>query len=442
MEGKKASAKKIQDTKIDHRYRVDLRKFVALLTKGRNILGAYLYGSTPPPNDTVWRAAMEMNFKVSIFQRSGTGYENALNTAMARQITKTLYTLNAQEKDDIFFVAVTGDSDLKPPIDDALENQIQVELWSWQDSMSREFRQLANTNDHFTANALDGQEKAFSYTSFMSSRYREINPAKAIVYRDVPKSKRFVAEFADYLNQLMQVFYITPAVTHTQGKQDLIVEFPKTKSEVIFQKIKKLRNFPYQPCSYPEYTHSSEKISQPIQLELTNRFEAFGDINEDGELNEDDELNEEAPAETLKLEDKIAAASSSPDIGPKKECDSVEDDGKEDNSEEDDWASVLHKNPTKVRRRQDLQCKWRDHCARGSDCPYKHTKEEKLFFASYPNVPFNYRKTRLCNKREQHVTEQQMKRCPFAHTNEDSWCIKCEMYGHLTDDCKVRASAY
>ncbi len=436
IEGQKVSAKKLEDTKIDQRFRVDLGRFVALLTKGRTILGAYLYGSKPPPNDTVWKAAKEMNFQVDLFQRSGTGQEKALNTAMATEIMDTISTLKQDmfAMDDIVFIAVTGDRDLKPPIERALKNRIRVELWSWEESMSREFRQLANTNALFTANVLNGQEKAFSYTSVKSSRYRKkINAENAIVYRDVPKSKRFLCEFADYLHQLMRIFYITPAVTHTQGKQDLIVEFPKTKPEVIFQKIKTLGNFPYQPCSYPEYTHSFEKISQPLQLELTNRFQARGEINEDSEINDDGELNEDGKLnkETSAETHKIATASLSPD------------NGSNDVEEEDtDWASVLYKNPTllaKVRRRRDIQCRWGDHCARGSNCPYKHTQEEKFLFACYPNIRFNYRKTRLCNKREQHVTEQQMKSCIFAHTNEDSWCIKCGIYGHLTDDCKVRA---
>ena len=77
IKGQKAQGEKLKDADIDKRYRVDLGKLLHLVSKKRNIFKAYLYGSTPPPNDTVWKAARKKNFEVKIFERSGSGREGA-----------------------------------------------------------------------------------------------------------------------------------------------------------------------------------------------------------------------------------------------------------------------------------------------------------------------------------------------------------------------------
>ena len=50
-----------------------------------HISKAFLYGSVPPPNDTVWKAAREKNYDIKIIQRSGSRREKEMDVAMARQ---------------------------------------------------------------------------------------------------------------------------------------------------------------------------------------------------------------------------------------------------------------------------------------------------------------------------------------------------------------------
>lgn len=52
IEGQKAQ--KVKDVDHDPRYRVDLGKFLTIITKNRQLSKAFLYGSVPPPNDSVW----------------------------------------------------------------------------------------------------------------------------------------------------------------------------------------------------------------------------------------------------------------------------------------------------------------------------------------------------------------------------------------------------
>ena len=78
----RAQGKELKDTDIDKRGRIDLGKLLTLLAGKREINKAFLYGSIPPPNDKVWRAAEEKKFTVKTFERSESGEQKEQDTAM------------------------------------------------------------------------------------------------------------------------------------------------------------------------------------------------------------------------------------------------------------------------------------------------------------------------------------------------------------------------
>ena len=414
IEGQKARAKKLVDADNDPRFRVDLGKFLNLVAKDYHISKAFLYGSVPPPNDTVWKAAREKNYDVKTFQRSGSGREKEVDVAMASDIIQELY--QTESTVNVTFIVVTGDRDLKPPIKKTLEKTVPVELWSWENSMALEFRRMANNNPLFTAKKLDDVQDKFGYTAYMSSRKKmDIDPGHAIVYKDVPKGKRFQYKMANHIARLLRIFYFTSI--EKEETQDIIVEFPHSKPDVVFQQLRKLGGFDYQPCSYPEYTHQVQG-HPPIQT--TNRFQALGEI--------DDEPPLEALTRSMSLDlDSIDES----ELSAENEC---------EERNEDDWASVVRRKPgmlTRMKKRKEEQCKWRDHCVMAAHCPYSHTQEEKRLFDRFPRIRFKYFKAKLCNKLEAHHSPALMRGCAYAHTSEDSWCLRCKMYGHLTDNCIV-----
>lgn len=71
-----------------------------------------------------------------ILQRSGSGREKEVDVAMTSDILDNLYNLESTK--DVIFITVTGDGDLKIPIEKALDKGVPVELWSWDDAMARE----------------------------------------------------------------------------------------------------------------------------------------------------------------------------------------------------------------------------------------------------------------------------------------------------------------
>lgn len=270
-----------------------------------------------------------------------------------------------------------------------------MELWSWEDAMAREFRQLANSKQLFTANCLDSVQGSFSYTAYMSTHDKKnIDPAHAIVYREVPRGKHFFFELAGFINRLMRLFFITSVESQAEGKRDLIIEFPKSNPELVFKQLRKLGNFGFQPCSYPEYKHGLRQ--QHYHIETKNRFEALGEI----EIDNDSLLDAVESSMSLEM-DEISS-----------------EDSVETGDDFDDWATELRRKvgkTTRNKKRRQMQCKWGDHCAMAAGCPYLHNEAEKRLFTRFPKIRFKFLKTRECNKKDQHVTAEQRKFCAFAH---------------------------
>lgn len=425
--GQRAQGKELKDTDIDKTFRIDLGKLLNLLTEKRETNKAFLYGSIPPPNDKVWKAAEEKNFTVKIFERSGSGEEKEVDTAMTKDIIKTFYTL--PHKENVIFVIVTGDRDLLPPIKDILDEGAPVELWAWEHSTARKFKQLANESELFTIKYLDGFKGNLGYRAVNKAiKPQNVNPAHAIVYRDVPKGKRFMETLVDYLNQLMRLFYI--GSVSKESTRDLFVEFPHTKAEVVLRKLRKLKTFKYQPCSFPEYTSSIPSTIQ-FSLKLTNRFEPLTGIDTDDQ----EVLVNIFKKSSLGMVDSARATTEV--LGR------VTEEGAPDKEAEvkfDDWESELRRKINRSKKRKEMHCKWGDHCSMAFDCPKEHSEEEIKLFKKFPKFNFKFLKTLECNKREQHNTPELKKWCTFAHDREDSWCTICKMYGHLTNDCKAKRS--
>ena len=217
---------------------------------------------------------------------------------------------------------------------------------------------MANTNKLFTANILDNVSDEFGYTVTMSARQKkDIDPAHAIVYQNVPKGKRFLHELSDHIPQLLRVFYLTPI--DKEITCDIIVEFPCSKPAKVLKQIRRLKGeFTHEPCSYPEYIQQWRE-SYPIKL--TNRFEILlSEMDDDTPLEAVTSLNFEEPNSEE----------------PNFDEESIESD-----TESDDWVSVVRRKPgmlTRMKKRRQEQCRWGDHCAKASNCPNKHTSSFPL----------------------------------------------------------------
>ena len=433
IEGQKYKARelKLQGTEHDPRYRVDLGKFLDLVVGNRSVVEAHLYGSKPPPNDSVWKAARERNYVVKVFDRAGgipRGREKEVDMAMGVDITKAACKCEQDHKDDTTFIIVTGDRDFKSPVEGVMEEGVKVELWGWKHGISIQYRKLANESSLFTLNTLDDIASEFSFTAYKSTREAcDIDAAQAIVFKDIPNNNISLDSLASYLLCLKRLFYTT-SLPHDDDKQyqDVIVEFPNSKPDVVLKQIEAVKLPCKKPISHPTYVSEKRQKNQLVPpIELKNRYESLGDVDDNttveafqGSLG----VNIEAP-EQLHVHLLVT-----PDITENEAC-------KTNDAECDDWIAHTNNRAGSYTRRQrnhQTRCRWEIHCAKGANCSYRHTSEEEKLFKMYPNTKFRNWKTKLCKNSRKHKKEE----CPYAHEESDSWCLKCQSWGHPTDNCK------
>ena len=440
VSGQKYQGDKLKDASTDPRFRVDLGKFLYVLTGTRGFISrTFLYGSVPPPNDTVWRAAKKRNFTVQTYRRStASGKEKEVDVAMATDIMEMLYT---QEDDNIVFIIVTGDRDLKAPMERVLANGITVDLWSWEKSLSIDYRRLANTNPLFRVHKLDDVEPHFSYKSYVISKNHNIDPRHALVVKGISHDRKSLHTVADSVSRLMRLFYITTRSFRDKETQDLIIEFPNTPIDLILSQLEKI-DFGHELCTYAQYISSSDQIAKP--LDTVNRFQALSTI--------DDECILDVVESSLSLNpeeiDESCSTNPPTDDGetPSYEAGAADTKSEVDSSLGLDdsaslmsggsWVDVVKRKKFK-KKVSDVSCRWGVHCALGSKCKYKHTEYEIEVFQRWPKVKFQKWKSKLCKKMEKHTAEKDRKFCPFAHNNGEAWCLKCKMTGHLTENCAV-----
>ena len=408
IEGKKAEGKKLVDASIDSRYRVDLGKFLRLVTKRRPISKAFLYGSTPPPRDSLWKAAERNKFEVHTFKRSGNGREKELHGAMSRDMMKYLY----EGKQKAVFIVATGDRNFKPLIEVTLEKNIPLELWFWKDGIAQDFYKMAKENKLFTVNHLDTLTKQFSFTSYMSATTKKrVDPNHALVYKEFPEDE--MDPLANHLSELSRIFFISQVDCKVKGKKDLIVEFPNTSIEDIFHELAKLKPFEYHPISYVEY-HS--KLTQTLKFELllTNRFQPL----EEESISDEEEapVMQDTPG-SVKLQKHVTP-------WPVQTATTAE------------LLEVQGQASSNTVFSQKTYCPDKDHCKKALSCPLPHTPAETKLFDKFPTIQFQFYKAKECNRKSEHTTAQKRENCSFAHTEKDSWCLKCKTYGHLTTKCK------
>src|SRR5437867_719464 len=96
----------------DASYRIDFGKILGFVSNGREVVEARLYGSEPPPNDTVWNQAKAEGFKPKIFQRNFRDREKKVDSQMIVDMTVAVFTHTPKDRVLAF---LAGDADYLPP---------------------------------------------------------------------------------------------------------------------------------------------------------------------------------------------------------------------------------------------------------------------------------------------------------------------------------------
>ena len=112
---------------LDQGYTICFGKLHEFLTGNdlKRIKRAALFGSRPPPNDSIWRYAERAGFELHLEDRNIRNKEKKIDTGIATLLTKDAYK-HGKAADDLF-VLVAGDSDYVPTIAALKEDGFKVE---------------------------------------------------------------------------------------------------------------------------------------------------------------------------------------------------------------------------------------------------------------------------------------------------------------------------
>ena len=153
IEGQRVAAVKngyaldLQDANLrrifDHSYRLDFGKLYRFISQNGNSGAerAVLFGSKPPPNDSLWAIAKSAGFELVIEERSMDNKEKKIDTGIVTMMMGDSFTRADAAKDQ--FVLVAGDSDYVPTVQHLIGRKFKVDVIFWEHA-SQELQKICS----------------------------------------------------------------------------------------------------------------------------------------------------------------------------------------------------------------------------------------------------------------------------------------------------------
>lgn len=373
-----------------------------------------LYGSEPPPVDSVWRALKSHNINVNLFARSSwTKREKQVDAELiadlVAQASKAYYL-----QIPTVFIIVSGDQDINTAVEKITSDfGHRVHVWSWKDGLSDVYKRHEEKRDLVQVHLLDDY---LDYIGFCETTWKAdrnvISPYSIVVLDPLPKSKeieeflsRFPAPAYKYesvpkrAQAASQDLVIIPAYAWTMKPDALNGLFMKAKAQ--------LESHGLVVLTYLEYSQRYLGNSRSeVPLAASNRFEELlnqgEDVEDDGDSDEDRRDDDNGDTDDGFVE---------ADQGFEKR------------------KTWLKNNEEKLRNR----CNWKQYCSKGKQCKFGHTKEEEARFETYGitrAIKYKPCRTQNCLRGS---------RCSFAHGKAELFCPTCDTRGdHQMSDCPER----
>lgn len=137
---------------VDDRYEIDWGKFLHLVkSRGNRLLARVptLYGSRPPPDDTIWQEIRSEGFDVKLFDRNIRDKEKGVDMEMGMDVVERMFEVPEPET----LVIVAGDADFRGVVERAQKKKWAVEVWFWGNA----------AHDMKTVTTFIDLDKAFEY---------------------------------------------------------------------------------------------------------------------------------------------------------------------------------------------------------------------------------------------------------------------------------------
>ncbi len=148
--GKKISGRN-KKVPSNYNYRIDYGRLLTLVLEGRTLGDVpKLYGSEPPPNDSVWKMIESKGFSVNVFKRNIFNKEKGVDMKMGMDITTLFLTVTQPG----IIAAVAGDADFLPVLEAAKSKGWEFEVWYWSNAatvLKTGATRYVNLNAHLDA---------------------------------------------------------------------------------------------------------------------------------------------------------------------------------------------------------------------------------------------------------------------------------------------------
>ena len=416
IQGQKTYAeKKRQTVSWDPTWRFDAGRVKALLTRNSRLrhdemdfnVKIYLYGSTPPPVDTVWEAIKSHDVKVNTFARSTwTGREKQVDHEMSLEsVIQAVEDRHAGLQSE--FIIVSGDRDLYSAVFKIVRQGFPVHVWSWKNCLARVY--TSHKEELIQVHHLDDylEEIGFRETTFRVER-NTINPHSIVVLDPLPKSDEIQGFISGLRTPVYR--YVCAAKRADASSQDLIIipafarRMEHEELTKLFQTAKsKLETCGLSVLTYFEYCQRYHRESSKDELAISNRFQ-------------------ELPLQ---------------EGGVQRGSEDIEDNDSKVTNNDDGFIEVnRHSEQHRTRFQKDTQrartlCRWGKYCVKREDCKFGHTKDDEEYIKTYG--PKKAKKYKLCMKSDC----IRGKNCSFAHSREELLCPTCDKIGvgHEIGEC-------
>ena len=403
-------------TKQDHRIRIDVGKLTNAVANGRPVIQGFLYGSEPPPIDTVWDKIEQRGWKVDKKKKHQmTGKEKKVDTQLVADITERACNTPYHERSTIIMIA--GDADMMPAIDKILKNKgWKVEIYMWKSAMAAELKQLSSKAPIVKVCYLDDELANITFTNmrFSPTNDQHLPPrvkATSVVFTMKEKAFKRRVPTRNWCRRLENLaqwpFQYYWFKDHDGMKMnDLLIVFKSDSKAGEIDITQLLENI--EQCKDADPIPHLLKAETYLVYEQRKSGLAKYGFESMGRYSSDD-CCKGLDLETLSV---------------------TEDDSGQ-------WNVVSHTPRSRLHKAQKYsdRCPYKFNCKYGSKCENKHTEKEKQFFKQNMGRGIPSRKVKPCIHYQSKRCSKNIEECKWAHGKEDAWCLICCEQGHYTNDC-------
>ena len=376
----KASGEYTQDSRI----RLEAGKLISCVTRERLMAAAELYGSEPPPLDSVWDSYGEKGWKITAHQRSSwTGKEKCVDTHLVADITDLVGNVSIGKHT---IAIISGDEDVLPAVRKALAKHWKVEVHFWERSMSAALKKEKGIKICF----LDDHYQKICFTD------RNFSPSPQ--YMSLIRANGIVVSFAS-----------------RKSVNDCVIQIESiTGLHARYFKLNELKQFEEDIKSQRLFVVVFEIPEEKFQV--ANVMQKY----KGGEF-----------PFIKTLDTFISLASPATNNGIQEEC---------DEKKEPDLSAVNMKRVERSHKRKPDQvsssiCHYGRYCSFGTKCKKRHSTEDKEYFKCCPEARERRRKTELCSSYVNGKCRRYPRECNYAHGEDDAVCMNCHQKGHLKAHC-------